>query len=235
MKPVLLAILILGSQLTAGGSGNRLVRDLATGKAPVNALFVDDGSFNYPPIAKGMGSYLFGFTFLQNGSIKAWKNFPLKHWSINDDQLSVDGELYIYSDATRSYFHPQFSGANFGKHILQGRNNAKWARARHDVVTQPSSMRAILHYGISQGGGHDTVLALIHYGDQSSIPYLIGFLDRHHDCSTNGIPCYVDHCREALEKISGEKYGYCANDWAAGLHLSLEDCRRLITPTRPNP
>jgi hypothetical protein len=235
MKQYLLAILLLGSQLIARGEANRLARDLAVGKSPINALFVEDGAFYYPPYGKGVGSYLFRFTFLQNGEINAWKGFPLKRWSVTGDEIIVDEESYIYSDTTHSYFHPQFPGAAFGKHILQGSSNVKWARSRHDVVTQPSSLRAILHYDMSHGGGHDTVLGLIQYGDQSSIPYLIGFLDRHHDCSTNGIPCYVDHCREALEKISGEKHGYCAKDWADGLHLSLEDCRRLIPPIRPNP
>ncbi len=71
---------------------------------------------------------------------------------------------------------------------------------------------------ISQGSGHhDTYLKLAKVGNKESVPLLIKALRREvppfdHE-GRQAVVCTTEHCVEALRSITGEDYGFSADQW----------------------
>jgi len=149
-------------------------------------------------------------------------------WVVGDRGIEINGEFFAFNPQTQSFFKPEYPGATFGDHLLLPLGAEQWATKRQAHLHEPKTRLEILHFSMSKGGGHDTILGLVEIGNSTSIPFLIGFLDRWQKCESTSIPDYIEHCIEALKRISGKSYGLCAKDWADGLQLSLEECRRTI-------
>ncbi len=70
-------------------------------------------------------------------------------------------------------------------------------------------VREICHDCLRWIDHHEALLILIEIGDESSIPFLIRSLNRLRDTQM----CPKDHCIEALENITGERFGEDIDAW----------------------
>lgn len=78
-----------------------------------------------------------------------------------------------------------------------------------DSSLSQTEWRDLCHDCIRWRDHHDAYLRLIEVGDDTSIPYLIDGLNRLGDTQM----CSRSHCIEALETISGEKFGGDVSAW----------------------
>lgn len=61
---------------------------------------------------------------------------------------------------------------------------------------------------------HDALVILIREGDRSSIPFLIRELARLEAENPGAeVPCFTNHCVDALQNITGAKAGGTSRDW----------------------
>jgi len=232
MKQPAIMILLTASIGLFGQSKPDLLRKLTANKGNTLVAHVDDTDFE-PTIAvfpedrpEHKAKKL---AFKAKGNIISPGTGGPAHWTLRDDSIEIDRETFTFNPKTKSFFSPATPGASFGKHLIPFSIIHNWCRKRREQVIAPNTYREILHFWIKRGeGGHDTIVDLIRVGDKSSIPYLIVFLDRNHPCSSTGYICSVEHAVEALMKITGFDFGFCAKDWAIGLNLSLEECKTLV-------